>query len=131
MKLMGWVLLSGRDLCFRKCNKFFCKSFFSYTFSTFSDAVHELEPKKWVYEFLVTSDCLLSRKVLWAVRIGSFWSKIEAFYRPEWTKGGTTWKLILSIFSSVVNEAIEKNSIFFKKNFCNTKYKTSKNQLTK
>ena len=26
------------------------------------------------------------------------WSKIELFYRPEWTKGGTTWKWMLSIF---------------------------------
>ena len=73
------------------------QSLFSYTFSTFSDVVHELEPKKRVYEFLVTSGCLLSRKVLWAVRIGSLWPKIEVFYRPEWTKGGTTWKLVLTI----------------------------------
>ena len=43
---------------------FFCKVFFSYTFSTFSEVVHELEPKKLVYEFLVTSGCLLSKKVL-------------------------------------------------------------------
>ena len=63
--------------------------------------------KKWLfgsggwtkqYRFLVTSGCLLSRKVWWAVWIGSFWPKIEVFYRPEWTKGGTTWKWILSIF---------------------------------
>ena len=38
------------------------------------------------YRFLVTSGCLLSRKVWWAVRISSFWQKIEVFYRPEWTK---------------------------------------------
>ena len=25
----------------------------------------------------------------WAVWIGSFWPKIEVFYRPEWTKGGS------------------------------------------
>ena len=31
--------------------------------------------------------CLLSRTVLQVVQIGSFWLKIEAFYRPEWTKG--------------------------------------------
>ena len=30
--------------------------------------------------------------------IGSFWSKIEVFYRPELTKWETTWKWILSIF---------------------------------
>ena len=40
------------------------------------------------YRFLVTSGCPLSRKVWWAVWIGSFWPKIEVFYRPEWTKGG-------------------------------------------
>ena len=51
-----------------------------------------------LYKFLVTSGCLLSRKVLWAVRIGSFWPILEVFYRPEWTKRGTTWKWILSIF---------------------------------
>ena len=61
--------------------------------------VHELEPKKmdiWVrredktwYRFLVTSGCLLSRKVCWAVWIRSFWPKLEVFYRSEWTKGGT------------------------------------------
>ena len=70
--------------------------------------LHELEPKKmgiwlrWVdktkYWFLVTSGCLLSRKVWWAVQISSFLPKIEVFYRPEWTEGGTTWKWILSIF---------------------------------
>ena len=61
--------------------------------------VHELESKKmgvwlqWVdktwYRFLVTSGCLISRKVCWAVWISSFWPKIEVFYRSEWTKGGT------------------------------------------
>ena len=70
--------------------------------------LHELEPKKigtWLqrvdkiqYRFLLTSGCLLSRKVWWALWIGSFWPKIEVFYRPEWTKGGTTWKRILSFF---------------------------------
>ena len=34
----------------------------------------------------------------WAVWIGSFWPKIEVFYRPKGTKGGTTWKYTLSIF---------------------------------
>ena len=47
---------------------------------------------------LVTSRCLLSRKVLRAVWIGSFWPKIEVFYRPELTNRGTIWKSILSIF---------------------------------
>ena len=51
--------------------------------------------KKWVfgsggwtkqYRFLITSGCLLSRKVWWAVRSSNFWRKIEVFYRPEWTK---------------------------------------------
>ena len=42
--------------------------------------------------------CLLCRKVWWAVGISSFWPKIEVFYRPEWTKRGTTSKWILSIF---------------------------------
>ena len=46
---------------------------------------------QWVdktYGFLVTSGCLLFRKVWSAAWIGSFWSKIEVFYRPEWIKGG-------------------------------------------
>ena len=49
-----------------------------------------LAPAVWqhIYRFLVTSGCLFSRKVWWAVWIGSFWPKIEVFYRPEWTKGG-------------------------------------------
>ena len=47
---------------------------------------------------MINSGCLLSRKVRWAVWIGSFWPKIEVFYRLEWTNGGTTWKWILSIF---------------------------------
>ena len=47
---------------------------------------------------LVTSGCLLFRKVLWAVWIGSFWPKIDVFYRPESTNRGTTWKSVLSIF---------------------------------
>ena len=34
----------------------------------------------------------------WAVWIVSFRPEIGLFYRPEWTKGGTTWKWILSIF---------------------------------
>ena len=28
----------------------------------------------------------------------AFTSKIQAFCRPEWTKGGTPWKWILTIF---------------------------------
>ena len=70
--------------------------------------VHELEPKKmgiWLrrmdktkYRFLVTSGCLLYRNVWGAIRISSFWPKIEVFCQPEWTKGGTTWQWILSIF---------------------------------
>ena len=43
----------------------------------------------------ITSGCLPSGKV-W---IGSFWPKTKVFYRPEWTKRGTTWKWILSIFN--------------------------------
>ena len=57
--------------------------------------LHELIPFFWLpskdktkNEFLITSGCLLFRKVWWAVRIGSFFSKIEVFYRPEWTKDG-------------------------------------------
>ena len=48
---------------------------------------------------LVTSGCLLSRKVWWAVWIGSFGSKIEVFYRSEWINRWTRWKWVLSIFS--------------------------------
>ena len=96
-----------------------------------SDVVHELEPKKWVYAFLVTSGCLHSRNVLWAIRIGSFWPKIEVFYRSEWTKGATTWKLILTIFSSAVNEAIKTNSNLFKKRFCNTKTQNKQKPINK
>ena len=80
---------------------------------------HELEPKKmgvwlrWVdktqYRFLVTSGCLLSKKVWWAVQISSFLTKIEVFYRPEWTEGGTTWKWILSIFK-FRNECYKQSS---------------------
>ena len=76
------VIINETDGCFYPGEVFasgniinFFAKFFSYTFLTFSNVVHELEPKKWAYEFLVTSGCMLSRKV---------------FYRPEWTKGGTT-----------------------------------------
>ena len=31
------------------------------------------------YGFLLTSGCLLSRKVLWTVQIGSFWPKLRYF----------------------------------------------------
>ena len=48
----------------QEIQQFFFQSLFSYTFSSFSDFVHQLEPKKCVYEFLVTSGCLISRKVL-------------------------------------------------------------------
>ena len=61
-------------------------------FSSTSNIVHELEPKKMgillrqvnktKYRFLVTSGCLLSGEV--AVQISSFWWKIDVFYRPEW-----------------------------------------------
>ena len=47
------------------------------------------------YGFLVTSGCLLFRKVWWVVQIGSFWPKIEVFYRPEWTK----WKHLTRPFT--------------------------------
>ena len=36
--------------------------------------------KTW-YSFLVTSGCLLSRKIWWAVQICRFWPKIEKFYK--------------------------------------------------
>ena len=85
------VIINKTDSCFYPGEvyasgniiKVFCKVFFSYTFSTISDAVHKPEPKKWVSGFLVTSGCLRSRKVLWAVRIGRFWPKIEVIYIPE------------------------------------------------
>ena len=51
--------------------------------------VHELDPKKmgiWLwpgdktlYRFLVSWRCLLSRKVWWAVCVGSFWQKLRYF----------------------------------------------------
>ena len=33
---------------------------------------------------IVTSECLLSKKVRRALRLCSFWQKFEVFYRPEW-----------------------------------------------
>ena len=65
------VIINETDGCFYPAEvyasgniiNFFCKVFFSYTFSTFSDVVHELEPMKWVYKFSATSRCLLSKKV--------------------------------------------------------------------
>ena len=50
------------------------------------------------YRFLVTSECLLSRKALWAVRISGFWQKNQVFYRPEWTKGGDYMKMNFDYF---------------------------------
>ena len=35
------------------------------------------------YRFLATSGCLFSRKLWWAIGVGSFWPKIEVFYRPH------------------------------------------------
>ena len=66
------VIINETDECFypgevyasANMISFFAKFFFSYTFSSFSDVVHELEPKKWVCEFLGTSGCPISRKVL-------------------------------------------------------------------
>ena len=59
---------------------------------------HELDPKEMGIWLRWEEVCLLSRKVWWAVWIGSFWPKIEVFYRPEWTNVGTTWKWILINF---------------------------------
>ena len=52
--------------------------------------------KTW-YRYWIASRCLISKKVWSAVRISSFWWKIEVFYRPEWTKRETAWKWIFSI----------------------------------
>ena len=64
----------------------------------FSDVpliAHEMEAKNmgiWLwqvdktYRFLVTSGCLLSRNVWWAVQIGSFWLKNEYFTDPNGPK---------------------------------------------
>ena len=48
--------------------------------------LHELIPFFWLpskdktkNEFLITSGCLLFRKVWWAVRIGSFFPKLRIF----------------------------------------------------
>ena len=40
--------------------------------------------KQNIIRFLVTSGCLLSGKIWWAIQISSFWQRIEVFYRPEW-----------------------------------------------
>ena len=60
------------------------------------------------YRFLVTSGCLHSRKVWWAVQISSFWAQIEVFYRPERTRGGTTWKWIWVFKFRNLNFQIQK-----------------------
>ena len=80
--------------CHQKSNKKADK--LCMKFSSTSNIVHELDPKKmgilpqWInktwHRFLVTSGCLLSGKVWWAIQISSFWRKIEVFYWPEWTK---------------------------------------------
>ena len=59
---------------------------------------HELDPKEMGIWLRWEEVCLLSRKVWWVVWIGSFWPKIEVFYRPEWSNVGTTWKWILINF---------------------------------
>ena len=43
---------------------------------------------KTYYGFLVSSGCLLSRKVWWVVRIGSFFSKLRYFTKQNGPKGG-------------------------------------------
>ena len=79
--------------CHQKSNKKANK--FGMKFSSTSNIVHELAPKKMgiclagkqnIIKILVTQGYLLSGKVWWAVQIGSFWQKIEVFYRPKWTK---------------------------------------------
>ena len=68
--------------------------------------VHELEPKKmgiWLERVDKTINIFgtlrvsLSRKVWWAIQIINFRPRIEVFYTPDWSKGMTTWKWILSI----------------------------------
>ena len=67
-------------------------------------SVHQLIPffnSPWgknIRCILVTSSCLLSRKIWWAVQIASFCSKLGVFYRPEETKGESTRKWTLTIF---------------------------------
>ena len=35
----------------------------------------------------VKTECIFS-EVWWAIQFGSFYPKIELFFKPEWTKGG-------------------------------------------
>ena len=118
-KLQTSVLLSGRSVSFRKYNKFFCKVFFSYIFSMFSNVVHELEPKKWVYEFLVTSGCLLSRKIWWAVLIGSFWPKNWSILQTRMNQRRVQVKMNFDYFQW-------QTQIFLRKIFATQKHKKTK-----
>ena len=89
-----WKGILKAFFCHQKSNK--KADMLCINFSSTSKKFHELEPKKmdiwlwWVhktkYRFLVTSGCLLCRKVWRAVRISSFWWKINVFYWPEWTE---------------------------------------------
>ena len=70
--------------------------------------VHELETKKmgvWLervdktyYRFLVTSGCLLSRKVWWAVWIGSFWPKNWDILQTRLDQKGDHMKMNFEFF---------------------------------
>ena len=65
--------------------------------------------KIWI---LVTSDCLLSRKIWWAVRIGSFYSTLRYFTDQKRQKGGTTGKWTLTIFkykNEYYKQLVQKN----------------------
>ena len=66
--------------------------------------VHELKPFlaplmrqniTWSFSNLRVSTFEKSMMGFW---IDSFFPKIEVFYRPEWTKGESAWKWILTIF---------------------------------
>ena len=53
------------------------------------------------YGFLVASGCVLSRKVWWVVRIGSFWPKLRYFIGqngPNWGEAGGHIKMNFGYF---------------------------------
>ena len=81
-----------------------------------ANIAHELEPKKNEYLVLAGGQNVIQifsnlrvstfRKIWRPVQIGSFWPKIEVFYRSEWTKGGTTWKQFWIFSNSEMNVTV-------------------------
>ena len=64
-----------------------------------------------VHELILFWGPLGGQNIIWVYRLYIIWVYTQVFYRLEWTKGGTTWKIILAFSNTKMLQTVRVEKV--------------------